>query len=339
MDVLSDVVTVARTGRPRSARVRWHAPWAQEFAAVPGALAFQLVLEGRCWLLRPDAAPLRLERGDVLFLPRGSGHVLADSPTASDVAPACTPDSFPTGTGPTGTSPADTALVAADRVDRLGLDGPATVLLCGAYRTDPSRTHPLLHTLPELLHLPSAPADHPELHAAVGLLAAEANGPRLGTDAIVPALLDTLLVYLLRRCFTDPAVRNSGDAPNSPAGTADWAAALGDPALAAALHALHTAPGEPWTVAGLAARAGLSRAAFARRFAATVGLPPLRYLTWWRMTSAARLLRETDAPLRTVAAHLGYTSEFAFATAFKRAHGRPPGAYRRSPSGLFAEGI
>ncbi|GLW71134.1 AraC family transcriptional regulator [Kitasatospora phosalacinea] len=323
MDVLSDVVTVARTGRPRSARVRWHAPWAQEFAAVPGALAFQLVLEGRCWLLRPDTAPLRLERGDVLFLPRGGGHVLADSPTVSEVAPACTPDSFP----------ADTAPVAADRVDRLGLDGPATVLLCGAYRTDPSRTHPLLHTLPELLHLPSAPADHPELHAAVGLLAAEANGPQLGTDAIVPALLDTLLVYLLRRCFTDPAVRtgrNTRDARNSPEGTADWATALGDPAL----HALHTAPGEPWTVAGLAARAGLSRAAFARRFAATVGLPPLRYLTWWRMASAARMLRETDAPLRTVAARLGYTSEFAFAAAFKRAHGRPPGAYRRSPSDL-----
>ncbi|MFD7735782.1 AraC family transcriptional regulator [Kitasatospora phosalacinea] len=325
MDVLSDVITVARTGRPRSARVRWHAPWAQEFAAVPGSLAFQMVLEGHCWLLRPDAAPLRLERGDVLFLPRGSGHVLADSPAASGAAPACAPDEFP----------ADTVPVAVDRVDRLGLDGPATVLLCGAYRTDPSRTHPLLHSLPELLHLPSDPAEHPELHAAVSLLAAETSGPRLGTDAIVPALLDTLLVHLLRRCLTDPAARNLRD-PRG--GTADWAAALGDPALAAALHALHTAPGEPWTVAGLAARAGLSRAAFARRFAATVGLPPLRYLTWWRMADAARLLRETDAPLRTVAARLGYTSEFAFAAAFKRAHGRAPGVYRRSPSGLPSEG-
>jgi AraC-like DNA-binding protein len=80
----------------------------------------------------------------------------------------------------------------------------------------------------------------------------------------------------------------------------------------------------------LGAEAGLSRAAFARRFSALVGQPPLAYLTWWRMTTAARLLRETDSPLSTVAKQTGYTSEFAFARAFKREYGTAPGGYRRA---------
>ena len=80
----------------------------------------------------------------------------------------------------------------------------------------------------------------------------------------------------------------------------------------------------------LAAEAGLSRAPFARRFTALIGQPPLSYLTWWRMTTAARLLRDADAPLSAIALRVGYTSEFAFANAFKRHHGIAPGTYRRS---------
>ncbi|MEU0401335.1 AraC family transcriptional regulator [Streptomyces sp. NPDC006197] len=312
MDVLSDVITVARTGRPRSAYVRWHAPWGQRFASVPGSAGFQVILEGSCWVLSPDADPLRLGAGDVLFLPHGSGHTLTDDPARPVTAPACTPDDA----GPSGPH-------ASDRVDRSGLGGPVTVVLCGAYRLDPSRAHPLLRTLPDLIHLPADPGRHPELHAAVRLLAAEVDTPRLGTGATVPALLDTLLVYVLRIWFAEQPTRGS---------TTGWAAALDDPAVTAALDAVHRDPAEPWTVAKLAAEAGLSRAAFARRFSALIGQPPLGYLTWWRMTTAARLLRATEAPLRSIAAQVGYTSEFAFAHAFKRTHGTAPGAYRREGS-------
>jgi AraC-like DNA-binding protein len=72
----------------------------------------------------------------------------------------------------------------------------------------------------------------------------------------------------------------------------------------------------------------MSRATFARRFSALVGQPPLTYLRWWRMTVAARLLRSTDAPLDAIAKQVGYTSEFAFGTAFKREYGLAAGRYR-----------
>ncbi|MFF3014880.1 AraC family transcriptional regulator [Streptomyces sp. NPDC057939] len=312
MDVLSDVVAVTRTGRPRAAYVRWHAPWGQEFAAVPGSAGFQVVLRGSCWLLPPNAEPVRLGTGDVVFLPHGSGHTLADSPEGLLTAPACAPDDRE-----------PYADRASDGVDRTGGGGQVTVVLCGAYRLDPSRTHPLLLTLPDLIHLPARPDRHPELRAAVELLATELRNPRLGTDAAVPALLDALLLYILRIWFADQSARGAITG-------AGWAAALNDPPVTAALHAIHRDPAAPWTVAGLAAEAGLSRAPFARRFATLVGQPPVGYLTWWRMTTAARLLRASDVPLRSLAAQVGYTSEFAFAHAFKRAHGTAPGAYRRT---------
>jgi AraC-like DNA-binding protein len=85
-------------------------------------------------------------------------------------------------------------------------------------------------------------------------------------------------------------------------------------------------------VESLAGQAGLSRAAFSRRFTTLVGQPPLSYLTWWRMTLAARLLHDTTDPLSTIAARVGYGSEYAFAHAFKRHTGMAPGRYRRQPT-------
>jgi AraC-like DNA-binding protein len=80
----------------------------------------------------------------------------------------------------------------------------------------------------------------------------------------------------------------------------------------------------------MAAEAALTRATFTRRFTALIGEPPLTYVTRWRMTTAARILRQQDVTLAAVARQVGYTSEFAFAKAFKRHYGQAPGHYRRA---------
>ena len=309
MDPLSDVITVMRTGEPRSARVRWHSPWGQKFMGVPGSAGFQVILQGSCWLIPRDGEPVALHSGDVLFLPHGSGHALADSPTARIAEATCDPRD--------GTRFEERHAAVAVGVDR-GEDPADTVTLCGAYQLDRGRTHPLLDTLPEIVHLPARVGHRPELRAAVDLLGAEIGRPRPGADALVPALLDTLLLYILRAWFDEQADTGAG-----------WPAALADPAVTAALGAIHREPGRQWTVESLGAVAGLSRAAFARRFTTLTGQSPLSYLTWWRMTTAARLLRESDAPLSAVAGKVGYRSEFAFAGAFKREFGVPPGRHRR----------
>ncbi|MEU4407881.1 AraC family transcriptional regulator [Streptosporangium sp. NPDC023963] len=313
MDVLSDVIAATRAGEPRSARVRWYAPWGQRFPAVRGSAGFQVVLQGSCRLIPPDGgAPVALNVGDVVFLPHGGGYALADSPATPLTEPAC---------DPLNDSRFEDRYASAT-VGEAGRDGSqaVTVTLCGGYRLDPGRAHPLLGDLPEIVHLPARLGHRPELRAAVDLLGGELDAPRLGVDTIVPALLDMLLLYILRAWFDEQSARGTATG---------WAAALADPAIGAALHALHRDPALPWTVETLGARAGLSRAAFSRRFTTLVGRPPLAYLTWWRMTTAARLLRESDASLGEVATRIGYTSEFAFANAFKREYGTAPGGYRR----------
>lgn len=304
MDVLSDVIAIMRSGRPRSARVAWHGPWGQRFPSVPGSAGFQVVLQGSCWLIPPTGDPVALGVGDVVFFPHGHGYGLADSPAASLAEPACDPME-------------DTELFVSDFV---GQSGPVTVTLCGGYQLDPARAHPLLRDLPEVIHLPARVGRHPELRAAVDLLGAEVDRPGLGADTLVLALLDMLLVYILRAWFAD---RPEGSL------AAGWSAALADPAVNAALHAIHQDPARPWTVQTLADRARLSRAAFSKRFTALAGQPPLTYLTWWRLAVAARMLRESDAQLGEVATRVGYTSEFALANAFKREYGLAPGRYRR----------
>jgi len=102
-----------------------------------------------------------------------------------------------------------------------------------------------------------------------------------------------------------------------------------DQRIARALNMLQAAPERPWTVQCLARAVGLSRAAFARRFAAVSGRSPRRFLTELRLALAASLLANTDDSLAELAARIGYTSEFAFSRAFKRWHGVAPGTFRR----------
>jgi len=304
VDLLSDVVTILRSGRPRSARVAWHAPWGQRFPSVPGSAGFQVVLQGSCWLTPPAGDPVPLGVGDVVFFPHGHGYGLASDPSAPLAEAACDPLE-------------DAELFVSDFV---GHNGPVTVTLCGGYQLDPRHTHPLMSDLPATIHLPARLGHHPELRTAVDLLGNEISLPRPGADTIVLALLDMLLLYILRAWFEQSATLAS------PAG---WATALADPAISRALQAIHRDPAHPWTVQSLGEHANLSRATFSRRFTTLTGQPPLTYLTWWRLTIAANLLRRSDAPLNEIANSVGYTSEFAFGNAFKRQHGTAPGKYRR----------
>lgn len=298
MDVLSDVILTMRTGRPHSARVLRSSPFGRRFPAVEGA-GFHVLLQGSCWLFPPEGDPIALAPGEVVFLPRGSAHGLADSHSTPLVD-------------------ASTSLAKVQPDD----DGPTadTIMVCGAYLLDRTRPHPLINELPDVIHLAARAGRHPALRAAVDLLDMELELSRPGCGAMLPALLDVLLLHVLRAWLDDRAADT----------TSGWAAALHDHAVAAALEAIHRQPDRQWTVADLGVQAGLSRAAFAHRFAALVGRPPLTYLTWWRMTLAAGLLRDSDTPLAAVARKVGYNSEFSFAHAFKRHHGLPPGQFRRS---------
>lgn len=114
-----------------------------------------------------------------------------------------------------------------------------------------------------------------------------------------------------------------------PADASGWFAALRDRHVGRAMGLLHGQPAEPWTIDDLCRQVGLSRSALHERFVELVGQPPMQYLANWRMQCGARLLREGDATVATIAQEVGYDSEAAFARAFKRVVGQPPAAWRR----------
>jgi AraC-like DNA-binding protein len=186
----------------------------------------------------------------------------------------------------------------------------APTLLTGTYEVHGSVCDRVLGALPPLLVAPGAAA-------AVELVAAELAHPRPGRQAVLDRLLDLLLVTALREWFERPGY-------TAPTGYH----AQRDPVVGPALTLMHDDPVHPWTVAELAARCAVSRAAFARRFTRLVGEPPMSYLTCWRLCLAADLLRDTDDTLATIARNVGYANAYALSVAFTRVYGVRPGEHR-----------
>ncbi|TAL93935.1 MAG: AraC family transcriptional regulator, partial [Rhodanobacter sp.] len=165
---------------------------------------------------------------------------------------------------------------------------------------------------------PSDPVVAATPTALLQLIIAEAqtNGP--GAAALMDKLSDALFMYALRQCLA--------------AGTVEQGLlrAISDPYLGPVLLAVHQDPQHPWTVASLADKVHLSRAAFARRFAQSVGTTPMEYVTALRMQQAHAALAERGVSVAEAAEIAGYATEAAFSRAFKRIHGRSPGALRMS---------
>jgi AraC-like DNA-binding protein len=109
---------------------------------------------------------------------------------------------------------------------------------------------------------------------------------------------------------------------------AGWLRALGDPRIAPALRLMHGDPARAWHLDELAQACAMSRTTFAFHFRTIVGVAPLTYLTEWRMRLAERALREENSPIAVIGQALGYSSESAFSTAFRRVTGNSPKAYR-----------
>jgi AraC-like DNA-binding protein len=92
---------------------------------------------------------------------------------------------------------------------------------------------------------------------------------------------------------------------------------------------MHDEPARGWTLQELAQHVGMSRSTFALKFKETVGEPPMEYLTRWRMLLAGDRLENSSDPVSVIALSLGYESESAFSTAFKRVMGCSPRQYAR----------
>jgi AraC-like DNA-binding protein len=316
MDALSDLLRVVRFSGGVYLEANFRAPWCLRSQVVPedcgpgvkadgGLVAFHYVLDGRMQVRVGNQQPLRAGPGKLILLSRNDPHLLG-----SDVA-------IPPMDGRPLIRKAKEQLLA--RADFGTGRQVKTRFVCGFLATA-MRDHPLVTALPALLvaDLRGRPcAEWAE--TSFRYAAREHAAQRPGSQEILARLSEMFFVE---------AVRGYMDA--LPGKATGWLAALRDPSLSRALSALHLRPARAWTAEELAKEACLSRSAFAERFASTVGLPPMSYLTRWRMLLAGQRLRESSDTLAQVAAAVGYKSEFSFSRAFARETGVTPGAWRKS---------
>jgi len=139
----------------------------------------------------------------------------------------------------------------------------------------------------------------------------------LGTRALADALMKSVILAVLRRFFRRPGISRN------------LVSALADPRLAGAVAAVLDEPGAPHSIASLATKAGLGRSTFARRFRERLGYSPMEFVAKTRMHYAADMLRAGEAPIKTIAAGVGFASRSHFSRAFREAHGVDPSAYRK----------
>jgi AraC-like DNA-binding protein len=271
-------------------------------------LTVMLIVRGEAWVLPDAAEPVLLRPGDLAIARGPDPYTCADDPGTPPQAlilpgAEC---SYPDGRSLNG------SMDLGVRSWGHRLDGSA-VLLIGTYLWQGEVSGRLLDALPPLLTLTSEVWDCP----LTPFLMEEIGRDEPGQEVVLDRLLDLLVIAALRAWFSRP----EAEAPA-------WYRALADPVVGRVLRLVQDDPAHPWTVALLAVKAGVSRAALARRFTELVGEPPMTYLTGWRLALAADALRDTDDTLEAIARRVGYGSAFALSSAFKRVYGVSPQEHR-----------
>jgi AraC-like DNA-binding protein len=302
-DLLSDSLALLRIRGHVGSRTEAKAPWGLQLPASDSY--FHVIERGTCFLQLDGAADaIRLETGDAVILPHGHPHRLSDAPGRKVVSLARALES------------------QRDGVVRLGANGAPTDIICGAFRFDSAVGHPLLESLPPLMHLRGVSTQAVEYkELAQRLLIHEVRNPHLGGEAVIARLVELLFVQTVRSWI---------DA--QPEGTGGWLVALRHPIIRMVLGAMHASPARNWTVSELAAEAHVSRSSLSALFRRLVGVSPMAYLARWRLLLAARILRDEGLSIRDAADRVGYEAEAAFSRAFKRQFGIAPGTYReRTP--------
>ncbi|MCP2165525.1 AraC family transcriptional regulator [Goodfellowiella coeruleoviolacea] len=311
MDVLAGLLDGPRARGAFLLRSILEPPWSLRVQD-EAPLTLVTMVRGTAWIIPADGAAVRLRVGDVAVVRGPDPYTVADDP-ATEPQAVINPGgvcSAPDGQG------LRELTDLGVRTWGSGLTG-SDVLITGTYQLRGEISQRLLDALPPLLVVTEDVWDCP----LMPLVSAEIGKEQPGQEVVLDRLLDLLLIAVLRAWFARP----DAEAPA-------WYRAQGDPVVGRALRLLQDNPAHPWTVASLAARTGVSRASLARRFTALVGEPPMTYLAGWRLALAADLLRGTDATLDAIARQVGYGSAFALSTAFKRANGISPQAYRTGAS-------
>jgi AraC-like DNA-binding protein len=301
-DALTDVLSSLHLRGRVYSYSEFSAPWALELP--PSRFAyFHVVQRSGGWLRLKDEKEWRsVTGGDLVVIPHGGGHVVGSD---------------------TKTKPLSLKQFLRLRDEgglvKHGGGGPQTHLVCGVFEFEDGVDNPLISLLPRFINVRDA-RDHAAgwLESSLRQLSYEARHAQPGSQIMVTRLTDLIFVQAVR-AWLDERPKDQGG----------WLGALRDRQIGRALGLMHRDPGQSWSVESLAAEVSMSRSRFAAKFKMLVRESPLAYLNRLRLNVAASLLIQGDLTVGEISHRVGYDSETAFSTAFKRRYGVAPGSYRR----------
>ncbi|HTG37277.1 AraC family transcriptional regulator [Sphingomonas sp.] len=298
-DPLSEVLALLKPRSYITAGFDAGGTWALTLDDLAGRIKCYAVVRGGCWLQVDGVAPVRLAAGDCFVLPSGREARIG---SALDAEPHRASE-----------------VLDPDRSGEVvTYKGGGDVFLVGSrFEVEGLTSGILLRSMPPLIRI-QASEEQARLRLYIDLMMEELREARAGSVSVSQNLSHMILAQALRLYLA-----------NVPMGDAGWFAALADPRLGRVMAAIHGAPSRNWTLTGLARVAGMSRSGLAQHFASRVGEAPIAYLTRWRMMLAARRLTDGHETVEQVAVAVGYGSEQAFSTAFKRVMGCAPRQYAR----------
>ncbi len=246
-DPFSDILRFANAQSVVSGGFAAGGPWAIRFPP-PDKIKFFAIVKGCCWLaIDGEAAPARVETGDVILLAAQRSFVLA-----SDLALA----------------PVDAMTLFARSVSKfvkLG-DGEDCIQIGGHVRLDPASGVLLADVLPPLIHVRAVSPEATVLQWLLDQLVRERAADLPGASLVSAQLAQLMFVQILR-------VHLALSGPLA----AGLLRAISDQRIAPALRLMHGDPGRSWQLAELARAAAMSRTTFALYFKTVAGVAPLAY--------------------------------------------------------------
>jgi AraC-like DNA-binding protein len=323
MDALSQILRVIKLDSAIYFNAELSEPWclaSPESRTLAPMLAqgaahviiYHLLCEGRAYAQLQDGQRVALSAGDIVTFPHGHGHLLGGGPRVT---------------------PIDVGSTLPGVIERglellhMGGGGAPCRFICGFLACDPQLSQAFLGGLPPLIKVNIR--DDPSgqwLENSLRFSVTQAASREAGASAMLTKLSEVAFAETLRRYVRE-----------LPEGQTGWLAGARDVEIGRALTLLHHRHAHPWTVAGLAREAGLSRTVLSERFRHFLGETPMAYLMRWRLRLGARALTATSHSVAQIASEVGYESEAAFNRAFKREYGLPPARYRRDKAGQRAE--
>ncbi|MCM3778696.1 AraC family transcriptional regulator [Microbacterium hydrocarbonoxydans] len=300
-DPVADAIGLLRPRTVVGPSIRATGEWALRFDSFPHVRIGGLV-RGSCWLTLDGQEPVLLREGDTFLMGNPPAYELASSPGADGHAAQAAWDAG-----------------ADDGVVTVGPQSHDDLYLCaGHIAFDDENAGILTDLLPPLVIVRATDPQGMRLGQLIDLLATEVGIAAAGGPLVENHLAQILLVHMLRAHAAQSA-RPTG-----------WLSALNSDGIGAAIRAVHADVAHPWSLRELAHISHMSRSAFAASFKEHVGVPPLEYVTQWRMSLARDVLARDSVSISELAWSSGYLSESAFSTAFRRVVGSSPAQFRKA---------